>query len=95
MTTTNRRNITDVYRSKRIKPAKTPYAGQTHNAQRTNGQKIASGNRADAITNTYQIHSGKNPETNLPPLTKIMNDALGSRFFGRRTKEKIFTQWDS
>ena len=35
MTTANRRNITNVYRIKRIKPTKTSYAGQTDNGQRT------------------------------------------------------------
>ena len=44
------------------------------------------------MTKTYQIHYGKNPARNLPPHTKTMNDALGFRFVGRRTKGKIFTQ---
>ena len=42
MTTANRRNITNVYRIKRIKPTKTSYAGQT-NAQTHNAQKFKSG----------------------------------------------------
>ena len=32
--------------------------------KRTNGQKIESGNRADAMTKTYQIHCGKTPARN-------------------------------
>ena len=69
MTTANRRNITNVYRIKRIKPTKTSYAGQTHNAQ-THGQKFKSGNRADAIVKTYQINYEKSPARNLPPHVK-------------------------
>ena len=71
MTTANRRNITNVYRIKRIKPTKTSYAGQTDNGQRTtHGQKFKSGNRADAIAQTYQINYEKSPARNLPPHVK-------------------------
>ena len=69
MTTANRRNITNVYRIKRIKPTKTSYAGQT-NAQTHNAQKFKSGNRADAMAKTYQINYEKNPARNLPPHVK-------------------------
>ena len=65
MITANRRNITNIYRIKRIKPTKTSYAGQTHN-----GQKFKSGNRADGIAQTYQINYEKNPARNLPPHVK-------------------------
>ena len=84
MTTANRRNITNVYRNERIKPTKTPYAGQTHNAQRTthNAQKFKSRNRADAMTKTYKINYGKNPARNLPPHVKKVNGDLRFRFFG-------------
>ena len=69
MITANRRNITNVYRIKRIKPTNTSYAGQTHNGQ-THAQKFKSRNRADAIAKTYQINYEKNPARNLLPHVK-------------------------
>ena len=80
MTTANRRNITNVYRIKRIKPTKTSYAGQTNGQRTTHGQKFKSGNRADAIAKTYQINYEKNPMWNLPPHVKEDGD-LRFRFF--------------
>ena len=40
------------------------------NAQTHNAQKFESGNRADAMTKTYQIHCGKTPARNGSPLAK-------------------------
>ena len=64
MTTTNRRNITNVIPNQTNKANENLLRGT--NAQRTTDRNLNRENRADAIAKTYQINYEKNPARNLP-----------------------------